>query len=122
MRKTKTRADSNDFAIGQRIFSIRKSLGLTLGDVGERVGISYQQVQKYEKGRDRCSFSQLIRFSEALDVPLRDLLPDDVCNRPSVLSAPDPSTIRLVRAFAAIKDEAARRSILKVVESFERGS
>ncbi len=115
MRRTKSRVDTNDLAIGQRIQAARKSLGLTQTDLARRVGVSYQQVQKYEAGQNRVSFTQLVRFSEALELGLTDLLP--VTRRAPILDL-DPATIRLVRSFAAITDADARRCIFKVIDAF----
>lgn len=121
MQKRKSRADANDYAVGRRIFAFRKSLGLSQTELGELVGVSYQQVQKYEKGKDRCSISLLMRFSEALEVCLQDLLPERSLKVPSLLAEPDRATLELIRAFTAIEDEAAKRSILGIVKSFSRG-
>ena len=120
MQKRKSRADANDHAVGQRIFAFRKSLGLSQSELGELVGVSYQQVQKYEKGKDRCSVSLLMRFSGALDVSLRDLLPASSLEGRPLLAEPDRATLELIRAFTAIKDEGAKRSILGIVKSLSR--
>ncbi|NBU58294.1 MAG: XRE family transcriptional regulator [Betaproteobacteria bacterium] len=115
MRRTKSRADTNDLIIGKRIRAARKSLGLSQKELGERTGVSFQQVQKYETGQNRVSFTQLVRFSEALDLGVHDLLP--ATRRAPVLDL-DPATIRLVRSFAAIKDAEARRCIFQVIDAF----
>lgn len=118
MLRTKLRADKNDYFVGQKLNTLRKSLGLSMAELGARIGVSYQQIQKYEKGKDRLSISQLLRVSKALDVHVKDLLPDDTPPVKPAISDLDPDTIRLVRAFSTIKDERSRQSILKIVQAF----
>lgn len=84
-------------------------------ELARSVGVSYQQVQKYEAGHNRVSFTQLVRLSEALEVGVQDLLPPT--HRGPLLET-DPATIRLVRSFAAIKDADARRCIFQVIDAF----
>lgn len=115
MRRTKSRVDTNDLAIGQRIQAARKSLGLSQTDLAQRVGVSYQQIQKYEAGQNRVSVTHLLHISAALDLALTDLLP--AAARAPVLDL-DSETIRLVRSFAAITDRDARRCIIKVIDAF----
>lgn len=57
-----------DKKIGQKIKQIRKSWGLSQSELAERVGISFQQIQKYEKGSTRISVMRLQQISKALDV------------------------------------------------------
>ena len=57
-----------DKKIGLRIKQIRKSWGLSQSELAERIGISFQQVQKYEKGSTRISVMRLQQISEALGV------------------------------------------------------
>ncbi|MDA8169684.1 MAG: helix-turn-helix transcriptional regulator [Nitrospiraceae bacterium] len=56
-------------SIGELIRQMRKSSGLSQVQLAEKVGISYQQVQKYEKGTNQLSLSRLEQISEALGVP-----------------------------------------------------
>lgn len=56
--------------IGQKIRQIRKSWGLSQLELAERIGISFQQIQKYEKGATRISVTRLYQISEALGVSI----------------------------------------------------
>jgi len=56
--------------IGARIRFVRKQKGLTQMQLAERVGVSFQQIQKYEKGRDRIFVERLQQIAQALDVPV----------------------------------------------------
>lgn len=65
-----------DKQIGQRIKTVRKHLGLSQIELAERVGISFQQIQKYEKGSTRISVKRIQQLSEALHVDMKDLIGD----------------------------------------------
>ena len=67
--KTKT-PDATDYAVGQKIRSQRILHGLTQIDLGEKVGITFQQIQKYEKGSNRVSAGRLKQIAETLQVPI----------------------------------------------------
>lgn len=60
--------------LGENIRTMRKVLGLTQSDLGKRLEISYQQVQKYEAGSNRISLDMLEKIAEALSVPTEDML------------------------------------------------
>ena len=61
-----------DKKIGLKIKQIRKIWGLSQSELAERVGISFQQIQKYEKGSTRISVMRLQQISEALDVNISE--------------------------------------------------
>ncbi|TNM65296.1 helix-turn-helix domain-containing protein [Aliirhizobium smilacinae] len=62
--------DPVDWEVGRRIFSRRKQLRLSQTALGEGIGVSFQQIQKYERGSNRVSTSALYRISAVLDVPM----------------------------------------------------
>lgn len=59
-----------DVFVGQKLRSRRSLIGITQENLAEAAGITFQQVQKYEKGRNRLSASRLYQFSRVLDVPV----------------------------------------------------
>jgi transcriptional regulator with XRE-family HTH domain len=61
--------DARDTEIGRLVRSQRKQLGLTQTDLAERIGVTFQQVQKYENGTNRISIGRLTRIAEVLNVP-----------------------------------------------------
>jgi transcriptional regulator with XRE-family HTH domain len=70
-----------DVHVGARVKLRRTLMGLSQGKLGEAIGLTFQQVQKYELGRNRISASMLHRIAEALDVPVSfffDDMPDDI--------------------------------------------
>lgn len=114
--------------IGKRIKEIRNSWGLSQLDLAERVGISFQQIQKYEKGATRISVIRLYQISEALGVDIRDFfkksqkgikvsdasltyLPKS--NDPDNLQPLNKDEIILLKLFRKIGNKKLRESVLK---------
>ena len=63
-----------DVQAGRNLRAWRKNRGMSQTALGERLGITFQQIQKYEKGTNRLSVSRLADAAEALNVPLSTLL------------------------------------------------
>ena len=68
--KTKGKADALDTLIGQRLRQRRCDLGLSQTRLGEAIGVSFQQVQKYENGKNRIAASTLYQIAHELQVPM----------------------------------------------------
>src|SRR5256885_14869264 len=66
----KRRATAEDIAIGVKLRALRLDRGLSQGDLGRVVGVTFQQLQKYEKGVNRISAGRLVRIAAALAVPV----------------------------------------------------
>lgn len=77
LRKRFTEMDQIDIVVGQRLRALRRARRLPLIELGRRVGVSYQQMQKYERGHNRISASQLWRLAAALNVEIGALFPDE---------------------------------------------
>jgi transcriptional regulator with XRE-family HTH domain len=95
---------------------------MSLGDLGDRLGLCFQQVQKIEKGLNRIGSGRLVRIAAILEVPLAALL--DGVDGAEQSAAPSPLRLiegrlpfRLARAFAAIKEPGMRRSLVALVEA-----
>jgi transcriptional regulator with XRE-family HTH domain len=74
-RKTKSpRASSAvDQYIGARMREGRRAINMTQANLGEKLGVTFQQIQKYEKGRNRVSAARLFEICEALEVSLASM-------------------------------------------------
>ena len=59
-----------DLHVGTRLRLRRKLLGMSLSTLADAVGLTFQQIQKYENGSNRVSASKLFEFAGALDVPV----------------------------------------------------
>lgn len=69
-------ADRLDVALGLAIRVRRHSKGMSQSDLGDAIGVSFQQIQKYERGSNRVSFSTLVRVCEALGCSVAALIED----------------------------------------------
>ena len=103
-----------DVHVGKRIRHRRWMIGMTPQQLAERVGIKFQQIQKYETGMNRVSASRLWDISETLQVPvsfffdgLEERAPEAE-NIPRDLMA-DKEALELVRSYYAIPETQRRR-------------
>jgi len=85
--------------------------------VAGRLGLTFQQVQKYENGANRTSASRLYDLSNILDVPISFFF-DGLKDGPS--SSPDPWALRVAGRLSAVPKGPLRASILRLVESLGR--
>jgi transcriptional regulator with XRE-family HTH domain len=73
---TGKRPNPTDVYVGSRVRLRRKMLGLSQEKLGEKLGITFQQIQKYEKGTNRVGASRLQAMASALEVPVSFFFPD----------------------------------------------
>ena len=127
------RLDSIDAHVGMRIRQRRNLLGLTQGDIAEKLNIRYQQVQKYERGQNRVAASTLYHLSKILQIPVTfffDDYEDSIIateaagfaeDKQAPFEGDDPmlrrETMNLIRAYYNIKDEKQRKRIYELVRS-----
>lgn len=93
-----------DVHVGGRIRLRRTLLGLSQGGLAEAIGLTFQQVQKYERGANRVSASMLYRVAQALDVPVSFFFDDMPDGQPS----------------ATYDDALARRESLELLRHYHR--
>lgn len=114
-------ATEADREIGSRIAAVRAAQGLSQTALGHAIGVSFQQVQKYEKGRNRIGASRLQRIADQLKVPVETFFAGSQGNddREAVVPASfnAPKVVELVLAFTGIADETTRDSILSIVKA-----
>lgn len=115
-----------DAHVGQRLRERRKVFGMTQEKLAEGVGLTFQQIQKYEKGTNRISASRLQQFAELLgvDVPWffegtpgskKPNDTDDLAEAVKEFTAL-PDAQNLMKSFVRIEDKELRRSIARLVE------
>jgi transcriptional regulator with XRE-family HTH domain len=116
-----------DVMVGKRVRLRRVQLGLSQTELGKKLGVTFQQVQKYENGANRVSCSRLYEISTALDVPIVFFFMDST--RASLelavaehFDVPDlKDGIHLMTAFRQIPNVAIRKSFIVLVESLASG-
>ncbi len=123
-----------DAYVGERVRQRRTLLGLSQEALGEELDLSFQQVQKYERGTNRISASRLYEIGEILDVPISYFFEEagqysissgnNTPEQKAALQAgigQDPftkrETLELVRAYYKINDPAIRRRLYALVKT-----
>lgn len=117
----KRRADTRDTDIGKRVREQRLAKGMSQMQLAKHLGVTFQQIQKYENGMNRIGSGRLQRIAEALNVPVAHFFKSDGS---SAVSAPSPAedlaiegAERLLHAFRRIADNESRRALLQIAKS-----
>jgi transcriptional regulator with XRE-family HTH domain len=126
-----------DTHVGSRLRQRRALLGMSQTDLGKAVGLTFQQVQKYERGFNRISSSRLFEFSKVLDVPVAHFFEGaDVATsnsakrkpgRPKAADKPAEAdlntkreTLELVRAYYKIRSKSLRTKTRDLIEALAK--
>lgn len=131
-RKTRGRATDIDAHVGDRLRALREQRGMSQEALGQRVDVSFQQIQKYERGANRVGASRLFEFAQVFAVPvetfftgLPSVAKDDVEARAAVSQlsqfARSKEGTELMTAFSGIKDARARRQVLQLIRTLATG-
>ena len=101
-----------DKQVGARIRARRQALQISQGGLAEAVGVTFQQVQKYENGANRVSTSRLAQIADTLQVPVAYFFDGlgGAAGASDLLA--DPQVAKLLSAFRAIESEDMRRAIV----------
>ena len=112
-------AGKPDIEMGKKIRLRRVEQRISQSDLGEKLGVSFQQVQKYEKGVNRVGASRLQQIASALDVPVTFFYDSDNKTREveSLLFLDSAFSLRLLRAYSRIKSQAVQRQLVTLMES-----
>ena len=116
--------DLIDVEVGQRIRIQRLAAGLSQSELAERIGVTFQQVQKYEKGMNRVGAGRLTKIARVLNVAVgsffdgrQEIEQVALQGFDSPLAAmAQPYAYRLLRAYATISDPDLRQTIVEFVE------
>jgi len=117
-----------DVHVGMALRIRRKALGVSQEALGQGVGVTFQQIQKYERGTNRISASMLFEICQCLDLPVASLfagrdgaeaMPED----PAAALLQIPEGVELAQTFPKIEEGATRRKIVELVRvlAAERG-
>ena len=120
------RADNRDAEVGRRVRSRRLECRLSQTELADRIGVTFQQVQKYEKGVNRIGAGRLQRISEALEVPISfffgggatgTVAKETAGSSESVFGFLQTSgSVRIVKAFHKIRSRKARQLLVEMAE------
>ena len=136
MPENKKKPNPIDIHVGGRVRLRRTLLGKSQEKLAQALGLTFQQIQKYERGANRIGSSRLFKLSQILDVPVSfffdDMSDDTMAHSPRRMKAgglrddyeenpSDPmarrETLELVRAYYSIKTPALRKRITEMVKS-----
>ena len=113
--------NSNDVGVGQRIRARRMAKGMSQSELDSMLGVTFQQVQKYERGINRVGAGRLVSVAEALDVPISfffGITDNDAEDTRAILGFLDTSySLRLLRAFSRIPEAQVQRTVVELIES-----
>jgi transcriptional regulator with XRE-family HTH domain len=126
------RPNPTDIYVGSRVRMRRKMLGLSQERLGEKLGITFQQIQKYEKGTNRVGASRLQAMASALEVPVSYFFPENgggdgagVQEEGATFMMDFMSTsegLELSRAFMRLRNAKVRRKVLELVRAISEDS
>ncbi|BCS54496.1 helix-turn-helix domain-containing protein [Geobacter sp. SVR] len=102
---------STNGEIGARLRAFRKRRGLTQEQLAERIGVTFQQVQQYERGSSRLNAERLQQIASALDIPVGALF-DDKDER-----ALTEDEMRLVKGYRSLSSDEIRSFVLSSIAS-----
>jgi transcriptional regulator with XRE-family HTH domain len=115
-----------DLLVGQNIRICRLRKGWSQTELGRKIGLTFQQIQKYEKGANRVGASRLTQIAEVLGVPLTVLFDGAATatnsdQRSARAMLARPHSLRLLESFDRIGQERVKLAILNLVESIAIG-
>lgn len=121
----KKQANPIDIQVGSRVRIRRMLIGMSQEKLGDLLGLTFQQVQKYEKGVNRIGAGRLFEIARILGVPI-DFFYDGVASSADTLASAAPPVMEFVSsgeglqlslAFMKIKDPKVRKRVLDLVKS-----
>ena len=128
-----------DIHVGARVRLRRTLLGMTQTGLGKAIGLTFQQVQKYERGVNRIGSSRLYDLARVLDVPVNfffDDMPKEIASKSGAASSGaaegaevfDPDivskreTLELVRAYYKIENPLVRKRLFEMVKALGKSA
>jgi transcriptional regulator with XRE-family HTH domain len=113
-----------EMSIGARMRARRRQLGLSQSELAERLGVSFQQVQKYERGANRVAASTLMAAAEALTTTVGWLVGEEAGaggeDDELFVALARPGAIEMLRAFNAVPDARSRNALLTLAQEMSQ--
>jgi len=122
----KKQPDPLDIKVGSKVRALRLERQMSQEKLGDALGLTFQQVQKYEKGTNRISAGRLQRIAAILEVPVSVFFADtnpSAGGAESLFDLVDTgSALRLLRAYSRIPSPALKRALTTLAEEIAGGS
>jgi transcriptional regulator with XRE-family HTH domain len=121
-KNAKKRRDPEDVEIGRRIRALRIARGVSQTTLGGRLGVTFQQVQKYEKGANRVSAGRLRKIAEMLDTPITFFYDSGAGSKKQhgengFALLQSTGAMRLLRAYAELSSGATKHALVMLAEA-----
>ena len=123
----KRRAGAEDVEIGRKIRALRLQRGLSQSGLAEGIGLTFQQVQKYEKGTNRVSAGRLQRIADLLRVPITFFYSGmttrtkkDEAESTGLSLVQTKGALRLLRSYADIPSRSTKYALVVLAESLRK--
>ncbi len=118
-------ANATDKRLGERVRARRLEMGMSQEQLAAALGVTFQQVQKYEKGVNRIAASRLLDIAAALDLPIATFFEGLQKSKSRPGKAPGeldaalvtPGAVDLVKQFAAMRSPRPRRRVLDLINA-----
>ena len=120
MNPNRRSANPLDVAIGARLRVRRRAAGLSQQKLAERLGVTFQQVQKYERGSNRIAGSTLIGIAEALETPASYFLGEGaggVIEDEAIVNIAQRGASDLLKQYVHIRSPKIRAAVLQLVRA-----
>lgn len=118
--KTKIGPDDRDRIIGERVRAYRDIKGLSQTELGEAIGVTFQQIQKYERGKNKVGVSRLFEICKALDTPIMSFLSGlDDTKKAQIIAISDVKQNKIIEDPERNKEIAELLKIYNSVETYE---
>jgi transcriptional regulator with XRE-family HTH domain len=112
------KSDPIDVQLGVMLREIRLSRGLAQAQLTKKLGLSFQQIQKYELGRNRVTVSTLLRLCQALRISAATIV-DDLTESPAQPAVEEPRSLSAARALVNLKSEPIRTAVIALLKAVE---
>ena len=115
------KSDQLDAMVGAKVRVFRINRGISQTALAEKLGVTFQQVQKYEKGANRIGASRLSQIATALDISIAELFEPSREKKAADIDSPfkllaEPGALRVLKAYVQTSDPAVRRAIVNLIE------
>jgi transcriptional regulator with XRE-family HTH domain len=120
------RIEPVDLLVGQRVRAYRLARHMSQATLAKKVGVTFQQIQKYESGTNRIASSRLKEMSGVLGVGIAALFGEEEgknsARHPMAKMLSQPYAARLLKAFGAIPEAKSRLALVKFAERLRQSS
>jgi transcriptional regulator with XRE-family HTH domain len=118
--------DPIDVEVGARIRARRKFFGISQTKLADALNLTFQQIQKYERGANRVSASTLVRIARELDITVAALVGEQeeaIPHRTEVFrSLGTTGALELLTAYAKIRDADVRKAMVQLAKTMAKGA